>query len=170
MRGLLFLMMLLAMPSFADEPSFRVIAYHDVRDDVVGDYDPDQYAVSTSNLITQFTWLREQGFQPISVDDIIAAENGGTPLPERAVLLTFDDGLQSFYTKVYPLLKLFRPITPSFLVPALVPLYVAWFFYMFRFYVMPWALGYSVMGMLSFPLESEIGQSVAWLVGKLLGR
>lgn len=54
-----------------------------------------------------------------------------------------------------PLIKLFKPITPSFLLDALVPLYVAWFFFMFRFYVMPWLLGYSVMGMLSFPLESE---------------
>jgi len=25
-----------------------------------------------------------------------------------------------------------------------------------RFYLMPWLLGYSVMGMLSFPLEGEI--------------
>jgi hypothetical protein len=27
---------------------------------------------------------------------------------------------------------------------------------MFRFYLMPWLLGYSVMGMLSFPLESDV--------------
>lgn len=59
-----------------------------------------------------------------------------------------------------PLLKLFRPITPSFLIPAVVPLYVAWFFYMFRFYLMPWILGYSVMGMLSFPLEGEIARGL----------
>ena len=45
---------------------------------------------------------------------------------------------------------------PGFLLPALVPLYVAWFFYMLRFYLMPWLLGYTVMGMLSFLLESEI--------------
>ena len=32
----------------------------------------------------------------------------------------------------------------------------AWFFFMVRFYLMPWLLGYSVMGMLSFPLESEV--------------
>jgi hypothetical protein len=37
-----------------------------------------------------------------------------------------------------------------------VPLFVAWFFFMVRFYLMPWLLGYSVMGMLSFPLESDI--------------
>ena len=73
-----------------------------------------------------------------------------------------------FFIKVTdPLLKLFRPITPEFLIPPLVPLYVAWFFYMARFYLMPWLLGYSVMGMLSFPLESELGQGVAYLIGKL---
>ncbi len=70
-----------------------------------------------------------------------------------------------FFMRVFvkftdPLLRLFRPITPAFLVPILVPLYVAWFFYMFRFYVMPWLLGYDVMGMLSFPLESDIAQFI----------
>jgi biofilm PGA synthesis lipoprotein PgaB len=104
----LFVALLLALPAIAAEPEFQVISYHDVRDDVVADYDPDEYAVSTRNLITQFTWLREHGFQPVSVDDILAAYDGGAPLPENAILLTFDDGLESFYTKVYPLLKLFR--------------------------------------------------------------
>ncbi len=66
-----------------------------------------------------------------------------------------------FFMKVFvkatnPLIKLFAPVTPSFLLEPLVPLYVAWFFFMIRFYLMPWLLGYSVMGMLAFPLESEI--------------
>jgi len=47
-----------------------------------------------------------------------------------------------------------------------VPLYVAWFFYMFRFYLMPYLLGYSVMGMLSFPLESEIASEIYRIFGK----
>jgi len=71
-----------------------------------------------------------------------------------------------FFIKVTnPLVRLFDPITPSFLIPPLVPLYVAWFFFMTRFYLMPWLLGYSVMGMLSFPLESEFAQGVAYLIG-----
>jgi len=48
----------------------------------------------------------------------------------------------------------------------LVPLYVAWFFYMIRFYLMPYILGYSVMGMLSFPLESEIAQEIYRIFSK----
>ncbi len=76
--------------------------------------------------------------------------------------------MRFFVRATDPILKLFAPITPAFLVQPIVPLYVAWFFFMFRFYAMPWLLGYNVMGMLSFPLESEIGRSVARLVGVFL--
>jgi biofilm PGA synthesis lipoprotein PgaB len=86
---------------------FHVLAYHDVRDAVRDDFDRDQYAISTRNLIDHFTWLRVNGFTPVSIDDLIAAERGIRPLPEKAVLLTFDDGFASVYTHVYPLLELF---------------------------------------------------------------
>ena len=76
-----------------------------------------------------------------------------------------------FFMKVFvkvtnPLVRLFKPITPSFIIEPLVPLYVAWFFYMIRFYLMPYLLGYSVMGMLSFPLESEIAGEIYRIFGK----
>ena len=70
-----------------------------------------------------------------------------------------------FFMKVFvkgtdPIIRVFRPITPRFLIQPFVPLYVAWFFFMIRFYLMPWLLGYSVMGMLSFPLEGEIARAI----------
>ncbi len=68
--------------------------------------------------------------------------------------------MKAFVKLTNPLIRLWQPITPQFLVPPLVPLYVAWFFYMARFYVMPYLLGYSVMGMLSFPLEGEIAAGI----------
>ena len=43
-----------------------------------------------------------------SVDDLLAARDGRKALPEKAVLLTFDDGYESFYTRVFPILKAFR--------------------------------------------------------------
>lgn len=72
--------------------------------------------------------------------------------------------MRFFVRATNPLLRLFRPITPGFLLEPMVPLFVAWFFYMIRFYLMPWILGYSVMGMLSFPLESEIARFLYSLV------
>ena len=76
-----------------------------------------------------------------------------------------------FFMKVFvkvtkPCVRLFRPITPSFIIDCLIPLYVAWFFYMIRFYLMPYLLGYSVMGMLSFPLESEIASEIYRIFSK----
>lgn len=71
-----------------------------------------------------------------------------------------------FFMKVFvrvtdPVLRVFRPITPGFLVAPLVPVFAAWFFYMTRFYVLPPLLGYGVMGTLSFPLESDIARMLA---------
>ena len=34
-------------------------------------------------------------------------------------------------------MRWFAPVTPGFLIPGLVPLYIAWFFFMARFYLMP---------------------------------
>ena len=62
-----------------------------------------------------------------------------------------------------PVLRVFRPITPGFLIQPMVPLFAAWFFYMTRFYVLPPLAGYGVMGTLSFPLESDIAAAL-WAV------
>jgi uncharacterized protein YggT (Ycf19 family) len=76
--------------------------------------------------------------------------------------------MRFFVRATDPLLKVFGPITPAFLIRPVVPLYVAWFFFMVRFYLMPWLLGYSVMGMLSFPLEGEVARSISRLMGKFI--
>src|SRR5690606_36779257 len=90
-------------PPASQRPALHVIAYHDVRDDVAGDVDRDAYAISTRNLVAHFQWLREHGFVPVGVDQVLEACRGGTPLPDRAVLLSFDDGFRSVYTRVFPL-------------------------------------------------------------------
>ena len=76
-----------------------------------------------------------------------------------------------FFMKVFvkltnPILDIFAFITPSFLVRAIVPLYIAWFIFMIRFYLLPILLGYGEMGMLSFPLDSEISRLIYDLFGK----
>lgn len=98
---------------------FLVLCYHDVRDDVDGIVDDDQTAISTDNLIAQFSWLREHNYNVISLDDVIAAKQGKRPLPENAVLLTFDDGYKSTFTHVFPLLQQYQ-------YPALVALVGKW--------------------------------------------
>ena len=63
--------------------------------------------------------------------------------------------MKAFVKITNPMIKAMSKLTPPFLIDRLKPLYVAWFLFMIRFYVMPLILGYDVMGMLSFPLESD---------------
>jgi poly-beta-1,6-N-acetyl-D-glucosamine N-deacetylase len=88
--------------------NFQVISYHDIRDNVDADLDRESTALSTKHLARHFAWLQAHGYHAISVDDILNAQAGKKPLPAKAVLLTFDDGYQSVYSRVYPLLKLYN--------------------------------------------------------------
>ncbi|MCH1426525.1 MAG: hypothetical protein L7W42_05135 [Alphaproteobacteria bacterium] len=63
--------------------------------------------------------------------------------------------MKAFVKFTDPMIRVMAKVTPPFLIDRLKPLYVAWFLFMIRFYVMPLFLGYDVMGMLSFPLESD---------------
>jgi biofilm PGA synthesis lipoprotein PgaB len=90
-----------------EAPEIHAIAYHDVRASVDRDRDPDPYAVSATHLARHFEWLRQQGYVVVGLDEILTAQSTGRPLPDRAVLLTFDDGFRSMYTHVFPLLKVF---------------------------------------------------------------
>lgn len=82
-----------------------MLSYHDVADDAA---DQRYVAVRTSALNEQISWLRDNDYQPISVQQILDAHDGKAVLPPKAVLLTFDDGYSSFYTRVWPLLKAYN--------------------------------------------------------------
>ena len=106
-RAFLFALLMSCLPAAGlAANSYRVLSYHDVQEDVR--VTPDVFAVDTAQLVSQFAWLKENGFHVISVDDVIAAREGKRALPDKAVLLTFDDGYRSAYTRVFPLLKLFN--------------------------------------------------------------
>lgn len=95
-----------ALVAHAAEP-LLVLSYHDIRDDVSGKGDADAYAVSTQNFAAHLDWLAGHGYHPVSLAQVVAASKGA-PLPSKPVLLTFDDGLRSLYTRAYPLLRAYN--------------------------------------------------------------
>lgn len=130
MRLVRLLALALALPVLVNAQT--VLCYHDVRDDVgsaplgsgeifvgTSHLDPDQFAISTRNLASQFDWLRSHNYHVISLEQLIDARSKNKSLPGNDVVLTFDDGLQSIYTKVFPLLKAYH-------YPALVAVVGAW--------------------------------------------
>ncbi len=96
-----------------------VLSYHDIRDDVAAKGDADPFAVSTRNFAMHLDWLRAHGYVPVSAQAVRDARAGRRTLPDKAVLLTFDDGLRSTYTHALPLLRAYD-------YPALVAVVTSW--------------------------------------------
>lgn len=106
-------------PFGVPDDQFLALCYHDVRDDVTAGRDADTYAVSTRRLTEWFDWMAANDWHPVSLQQIIDARQGGKALPENAVLLTFDDGLESLHSHVFPLLQAYD-------YPALFALQTGW--------------------------------------------
>ena len=119
-RSLLSLLVLLvAVAEVRAEPPgqrFVAISFHDVVDDPA---DLTSDAISTRRFVQFLDWLKGTGWQPVSLDDLSAAARGERKLPAKAILLTFDDGFRSLYTRVFPLLKAYH-------YPAVAALVGAW--------------------------------------------
>ncbi|AWN15853.1 poly-beta-1,6-N-acetyl-D-glucosamine N-deacetylase PgaB [Salinisphaera sp. LB1] len=98
---------------------FVTLNFHDVRKNVVPVADHDPYAISTQRLAKFFDWMKTHDWHPVSLGQIIAAHKGRKSLPPNAVLLSFDDGLESVYSKLFPLLQAFD-------YPALVAVETRW--------------------------------------------
>lgn len=79
---------------------FVSLCYHDVAENVEG----NKYSVRPRVLVEQLEYLKAT-HSVVGLDDVLRARAGGPPLPARAVLLTVDDGLLSFYEAFYPLLR-----------------------------------------------------------------
>lgn len=77
-----------------------ILMYHDIvpEKEVFFDVTPEE-------LEAHFQYLKEIGATPVSLGAVIAHLRTGAPLPEKPVVLTFDDGYRGHYTYVYPLLK-----------------------------------------------------------------
>ena len=73
--------------------------------------DADNYRINLSvtpdNFRAQLTYLRDNGFNVIDLYDVIEAVVNDTPLPEKPVVLTFDDGYVDNYEFAFPILEEF---------------------------------------------------------------
>lgn len=85
------------------------LVYHDIR---TGDRKIDRQGVEDRPYIldpevfeTHLRILAHQGFQSATSHDLVAFRSGQTKIPSKLVILTFDDGHISNYTKAVPLLE-----------------------------------------------------------------
>lgn len=83
-----------------------VFCYHDVvANDNAKALEKDPYAITEKRLEEHFELLKKEGFTPISLKQYENYVERKGILPEKPVLLSFDDGRESMYTRIYPILK-----------------------------------------------------------------
>lgn len=79
-----------------------IIMYHNI---VENPAKSGQYIITPEALEKDMIYIKEHGYQTITVQDLIAYVYDGEPLPEKSIMLTFDDGYYSHFVFLQPLLE-----------------------------------------------------------------
>lgn len=64
----------------------------------------DSISTSPDKFEEQMKYLKDNGFNTISLDTLYPALRGQITLPSKSMILTFDDGYADFYLNAYPIL------------------------------------------------------------------
>ena len=77
-----------------------ILEYHKVNN-----WSEDSYTVKPEDFAAQMDELRAQGYETISILDFLRAKKGKQTLPEKAVIVTLDDGYKDNYTDMLPIME-----------------------------------------------------------------
>ncbi|WP_088834993.1 polysaccharide deacetylase family protein [Paenibacillus tyrfis] len=108
--GLIFQPLSAAKSAILYKDQVAVIIYHHIDDDA-----KSGGTITAQLLKDQLTYLKSKGYQFITLKQFKAYMEGA-PVPNNAVLVTFDDGYESFYVNAYPLLKQMRVPAVNFVI------------------------------------------------------
>ncbi|MBQ5821842.1 MAG: polysaccharide deacetylase family protein, partial [Selenomonadaceae bacterium] len=88
-----------------------VLSYHQVNDE-----DNNALTVPTAVFEQQMAYLHDNGYHAITPDQLNAYLTEGAPLPEKPVLITFDDGYRDNYENAFPILQKYGMTATIFLI------------------------------------------------------
>lgn len=82
-----------------------ILEYHMVKDNPKSD--EKKYSVTPSEFREQLAYLKANGYETISMRDFVLAKKGKLTLPEKPIVITFDDGYKDNYYNMLPILEEF---------------------------------------------------------------
>jgi len=84
------------------EAKIPILMYHFLAED---DKNPNPWQILVEQFESDLILLKAEGFETIFMQDLINFVHSGVPLPERPIIISFDDGASDFYELAFPLLK-----------------------------------------------------------------
>lgn len=97
------------------QPGLSVLCYHKVGIPPAGSK-LEELWVSPKKFRAQIKYLVDNGYRTLSFSELLAAHKSGAALPEKSVLITFDDGYENNYTTAWPILREFQAKANIFVV------------------------------------------------------
>ena len=87
-----------------------VLMYHNfiTQEDVANGVEFEEYSLDPADFEADLQYFRDNGYTTITSEDLLAYINGEKPLPDKALIISIDDGTQGVYTNAWPLLKKYR--------------------------------------------------------------
>ena len=83
-------------PEYVLRERVPILMYH-----ALGDGDNNLY-LELDLFREQLDWMEEHGVHPVTLKELYAHWYEGAWLPEKPIVLTFDDGYREMYTEAYP--------------------------------------------------------------------
>ena len=77
-----------------------ILLYHHVAEDT-----PPSTTISPADFEAHLSYLKDNGFTVVGLDKAIDSLRSNQALPEKSVVITFDDGYSSIYSEAFPLLQ-----------------------------------------------------------------
>jgi peptidoglycan/xylan/chitin deacetylase (PgdA/CDA1 family) len=100
-----------------------ILLYHSISEDEPS----DAFGVSETAFNDQISWLRDEGYEFISLAALVRSlKDGVRSSTRKQVVLTFDDGYQDFLTRALPLLAGHRIPATVFLVTGMLGQTAVW--------------------------------------------
>jgi peptidoglycan/xylan/chitin deacetylase (PgdA/CDA1 family) len=94
-----------------------ILMYHYISDPPAGaDAVRRDLSVSPALFESHLRYLGDAGYHVVTLDDLLRYLTSGLPLPEKPVILTFDDGYVDNFVNAFPLLKGYGMVGQFFLI------------------------------------------------------
>jgi peptidoglycan/xylan/chitin deacetylase (PgdA/CDA1 family) len=106
---------LLEPPSYTGFEQLPSFTYHHVSPRMKNDI-----AITPAKFESQLKILKRLGYHTITARQLVDHQTKGTPLPDKPVMLTFDDGWRNQYEYAWPLLKKYGFTATFFVNPRLI--------------------------------------------------
>ncbi|MDZ4992074.1 polysaccharide deacetylase family protein [Clostridium perfringens] len=89
----------------SQDMNIPILCYHDVTPN---NPDNNGLLISPEKFKEQLQYLKDNNYTPITLDELYDYLRNNKEIPEKPVVITFDDGYKGNYEYAYPLLKEFK--------------------------------------------------------------